>query len=123
MMGLEGIAATLRSRREAKNLSQRALGAKSGLPQSHISKIEGAADLQLSTLIELARLLDLEVALVPKQLIPAISALGRQMGKPPSDRHDEPEERRPMYALDPDEEPDNRSGQVAWHRRTPRRTP
>lgn len=41
MMGLDGIAAMLKIGRKAKYLSQRTLGAKSRLPQSHISKIEG----------------------------------------------------------------------------------
>ncbi len=97
MMTLEGFAEMIRTRRKAKKWSQRVLGSKSGLPQSHISKIEGGADLQLSTLIELARLLDLEVALVPKQLIPVL----RSLGAPHRTR--EVEERRPMYALDESE--------------------
>jgi transcriptional regulator with XRE-family HTH domain len=68
----------LKSAREAKQLSQRAFGAKTGVPQSHISKIEsGAVDPQLSTLIELARLLDLEVILVPRALVPAVQGIVR----------------------------------------------
>lgn len=62
------IADQIREAREAKGLSQRVLSQKVGIPQSHISKIEnGAVNLQLSSLIELARALDLELMLIPKQ--------------------------------------------------------
>ncbi|HEX3913607.1 MAG TPA: helix-turn-helix domain-containing protein [Steroidobacteraceae bacterium] len=66
------------ARRHA-GLSQRALGAKVGVAQSHISKIERAAiDPQVSSLMELARALGLELMLVPAQLVPAVHALGRE---------------------------------------------
>ncbi len=69
----------LRSARQSKRLSQRALSEKVGVPQSHISKIEnGGVDLQTSSLIELARALDLEVQLVPRRLLPAVQALERE---------------------------------------------
>ena len=64
-----------RARRES-GLTQQALGAQLGLPQSHISRIEGGkTDLRLSSLIELARQLDLEVVLVPRKYVPAIRAM------------------------------------------------
>jgi transcriptional regulator with XRE-family HTH domain len=76
--GLDSIAATLRRARERKGWSQRKLGQRVGLPQSHISKIESSAvDLQTSSLIELARALDLELTLVSRTLIPAVQALQR----------------------------------------------
>ena len=57
-------------------LSQRALSERSGLTQSHISNIEsGATEPGLSSLIDLARALDLEVMLVPRKRIPAVSSL------------------------------------------------
>ena len=72
------IVEALKSAREAKQLSQRALSAKAGVPQSHISKIEsGAVDPQVSTLVELARLLNLEVMLVPRSLVPAVRGIVR----------------------------------------------
>jgi len=72
----EHIAGRLRAAREAMGLSQRDLSARSGVPQSHISKIEnGTVDLRLSSLVELARILDLEFALVPRKLLPAIDAI------------------------------------------------
>jgi transcriptional regulator with XRE-family HTH domain len=74
----------LKSARERQGLSQRALAAKIGVPQSHLSKIEtGRVDIQTSSLIELARALDLELVLVPRRLLPAIAALQRQ-GEPDS---------------------------------------
>jgi transcriptional regulator with XRE-family HTH domain len=74
----EDIARTLKGARETMGLSQRALSAKSGLTQTHISRIENAAvDIQLSNLLELARALDLEVMLVPRKAITAAQGLVR----------------------------------------------
>lgn len=73
---LEDIAQALRLTREQKGLSQRALSERSGLPQGQISKIENAAvDLRLTSLIELARALDLEVSLVPRTSLAAIDTI------------------------------------------------
>jgi transcriptional regulator with XRE-family HTH domain len=75
---LEDIARTLKEARERKGLSQRALSQKAGVPQGHISNIEnGAVDLRLSSLIELARVLDLELKLVPRNVLSAINAVVR----------------------------------------------
>src|SRR5579864_5154972 len=77
---IEDIARTLKEAREAKGLSQRALSAKIGLTQAHISNIENAAaDLHLSNLMELARALDLEVMLVPRKAVPAAQGLIRNI--------------------------------------------
>lgn len=74
----EHIAEILRSAREARGLSQRDLSARSGMPQGHISKIEsGTVDLRLSSLVELARVLDLELTLVPRRALPAVQAIVR----------------------------------------------
>jgi transcriptional regulator with XRE-family HTH domain len=74
----EEIVAKLKEARELKQLSQRDLGAVAGVPQAHISKIEnGAVDTRLSSLVELARALDLEVMLVPRKLVPAVEAIVR----------------------------------------------
>jgi len=73
-----GLANALKRARVGKGLSQRELGARIAVPQSHISKIEsGGVDLQASSLIEFARALDLEVMLVPRSLVPAVEALSR----------------------------------------------
>ena len=74
----EEIASNLKAARESKGLSQRALSEKSGVPQGHISKIEnGAVDLRLSSLVALARALDLELALVPRKAVPAVKSIVR----------------------------------------------
>ena len=73
---MDGIIQILQGARKAKNLTQGQLGAKAGLPQSHISQIEaGKIDLRLSSLQEIARLLDLDVMLVPVNLKPAIRSI------------------------------------------------
>lgn len=52
------------------------LSARAGVLQSHISRIEqGKVDLQVSSLLALARVLDLEVLPVPRKLVPAIDAI------------------------------------------------
>ena len=62
--------------RKRKGISQRKLSALSGVPQSHISKIEkGGVDLRVSSLMALARALDLELALVPRKALPAVKAI------------------------------------------------
>lgn len=72
----EYIASTLRSTREARGLSQRELSIKSGVPQGHISKIEnGAVDLRVSSLVALARALDLEPMLVPRKSVWAVQSI------------------------------------------------
>ena len=69
----------LASARHRAGLSQRALADKVGLAQSHISKIErGAVDPQTTSLIEIARVLGLELSLVPTPLMPALQALIRE---------------------------------------------
>lgn len=88
----------LKKAREKKGLSQRALGAKVHLPQSHISKMEqGAIDFQLSTLLEVAAALELEVMLVPLQYSTAVKAI-EQIARG--------EEPKPAYQLDDEEEED-----------------
>ncbi len=77
----EQITQTLKHARETQVLSQRALSAKVGVPQSHISKIErGAVDLRASSLTDLARALDLEVMLVPRKSVYAVQAIVRSTG-------------------------------------------
>ncbi len=65
----------IRQAREAKGLTQSDLGSRIGQPQSAVSRIERGGDLRLSTLLEMARVLELEPMLVPKSLIPAVQAL------------------------------------------------
>ncbi len=98
-MGYESddIISALRAARQGQHLSQRDLSAKAGVPQSHISKIEnGGSDIRLSSLIELARALELELVLVPRRLVPAVQGVLRSLS--PSDV------RKPAYSLDDDDD-------------------
>jgi transcriptional regulator with XRE-family HTH domain len=93
---VEYLVKALKKAREAKKISQRALSKKVGMPQPQISKIENSAvDLQASSLIELARALDLEVMLVPRKHVPAVTSLIRASGVPGSEQ----EAPRPAYSL------------------------
>lgn len=79
--GIEKIAASVREARIAKALTQKELGQRVGLPQSHISKIEkGTVDLKLSSLVEIVRALDLEITLVPRKALPAVEGVVRAHG-------------------------------------------
>jgi transcriptional regulator with XRE-family HTH domain len=77
------IARTLKAARQAKKLSQRALSDRAGVPQGHISKIEnGSVDLRLSSLVALGRVLDLELALVPRKTVSAVKSIVRSVERP-----------------------------------------
>lgn len=78
METIDEIARIIRAARDAKGLSQRALAKIAGVPQSHISKIENAGvDLRVSSLTQIARALDLELALVPRKAVPAVKSIVR----------------------------------------------
>ena len=94
------IANQLKAERVAKGLSQRALSKLAGIPQGHISKIEnGAVDLRLSSLIELARILGIELMLVPRKAMPAVKSIVRGSARSPK----EFETVRSAYALEGDD--------------------
>ena len=96
-VGIRDTAASIRAARKAKGLTQHELGQRVGLPQSHISKIEsGAVDLQLSSLVEITRALDLELKLVPRRILPAVEAVLRAGGTTARER--------PAYRLDDEED-------------------
>ncbi|MCE2539304.1 MAG: helix-turn-helix transcriptional regulator [Acidobacteria bacterium] len=70
------LADALRNAREAKGISQRELSADAAVAQGHISRIEsGAVDLRLSSLVALARALDLELVLVPRRSVAAVRSI------------------------------------------------
>jgi transcriptional regulator with XRE-family HTH domain len=75
----EDLIRELRDRRTDASVSQRALSARSGLTQGHISQIEtGTLEPGLSSFIDMARALNLEVVLVPKKFLPAVQGVLRQ---------------------------------------------
>ncbi len=77
---IKELAGKVRAARKKKGLSQRAFAGSIGMPQSRLSKIEnGLTDLQTSSLLELARSLDLELMLIPRPAVPAVNSLVRQL--------------------------------------------
>ena len=72
----EDLIARIRSARVNGRISQRELSRRTGLTQSNISLIEsGAVDPGVSSVINLARALDLELVLVPRKLVPAVAGV------------------------------------------------
>jgi len=85
----------LREARVSRGISQQELAASLGLGQRQISDLERAAvDTRLSTLQHVAGALDLQVMLVPRQLVAIVEGLARGGAE---DAH------RPMYTLDDDD--------------------
>jgi transcriptional regulator with XRE-family HTH domain len=79
---LDGLPADLVQRlveaRHAHGWSQRELARRVGLPQVHISAIEtGKVSPRFNTLLDLVRVLDHDLILVPRALVPAVQALIR----------------------------------------------
>jgi transcriptional regulator with XRE-family HTH domain len=76
MLDNENIINAIKTARKNRRLSQSELGHRIGVPQSHISKIEkGGVDIKLSSLVQIARVLDLELTLVPKRALPAVESI------------------------------------------------
>jgi HTH-type transcriptional regulator/antitoxin HipB len=93
---------SLSSARRKKKLSQAEIGKRVGLPQMHISQIEtGQVVPRYDTLLDLVRVLDHDLLLVPRDLVPVIEALIRQHK---SNQIDAPEQERPLYEPDAEEE-------------------
>jgi transcriptional regulator with XRE-family HTH domain len=83
--------------RAKRGWSQRELGAAVGLPQSHISGIESCAIVpRYDTLLEIVRVLDMDLLLVPRQLVPAVQSLIQAASEPESAE-------KPLYAVAEDE--------------------
>lgn len=71
-----GIPETLKAAREAKGLRQSALARTIGMDPGHLSRIEsGQSNPNIATLMEIARALDLEIMLVPRERVPAVQAI------------------------------------------------
>ncbi len=88
---LKDLGGALRSARQRRKLTQRALASRMNFQQAQIARAEQGADIRLSTLIDLARALGLELKLIPQHLGPTIDALIR---------NETSQEERPLYALD-----------------------
>lgn len=70
------IAEELANARRKSRMTQTQLAARLGVPQSYISKLEkGHADFRVSKLVEVSRLVGLEMMLIPRHLVPMVDAL------------------------------------------------
>jgi transcriptional regulator with XRE-family HTH domain len=80
--------------------SQAELGRRLGLPQSHISGMEtGRIVPRFDTFLDWVRVLDRDVLMVPRTMVPAVQSLLRSYGNA-----DEGE--RPLYATDEESGPE-----------------
>jgi len=100
-MRLQGLPTDIRRQiieaRGQRRWGQRELGAAVGLPQPHISAIEsGEIVPRFDTLLDIVRVLDLDLLLVPRSLVPAVQSLIRAQKEP-----DSPE--KSLYATDEEE--------------------
>lgn len=91
----------LKELRETRGWSQRDLASRLGLTQTHISGIEsGKIVPRYDTLLELVRILDNDLLMVPRGLVPVVQSLIRDQAQPEAGEGDE----RPLYAAESDEE-------------------
>lgn len=86
---LKGLPVDLREKLKEARISrgwgQRELGGKIGLPQPHISAIEsGGVVPRFDTLLDIVRVLGLDLLLVPRSLVPAVQSLIRAQKEPES---------------------------------------
>ena len=98
---LSGLPEKLRSdlvaARHARSWSQRELASRVGLPQAHISGIEiGKITPRFNTLLDLVRVLNYDLLLVPRSLVPAVQSLVRDQRQPGMAQSEEGE--HPLYA-------------------------
>jgi len=92
----ENMRRTLKEAREKRGWTQRDLASRLGLTQTHISGIEsGKIVPRYDTLLELVRILDRDLLMVPRALVPVVQSLIRDHLQP--DQNGEGEERS-LYA-------------------------
>jgi HTH-type transcriptional regulator / antitoxin HipB len=91
----------LKDARNKRDWSQRDLASRLGIAQRHLSGIEsGKIVPRYDTLLELVRMLDRDLLMVPRALVPVVQSLVRDHLK---DQPGEGEE-RPLYAAGGDED-------------------
>ena len=96
----ETISRELKAARLRRGWSQAEVGKHAGLPQTHVSGIEtGRIVPRFDTLLDLVRVLGMDLVLVPQSLVPAVNALVR-------DSHTGKADERPLYAADAEEDGD-----------------
>jgi len=93
----EAMLRALKAARLKRGWSQAELGQRVGLPQMHISGIEtGKIVPRFDTLLDFVRVLDYDLLMIPRSLVPAVQSLVRD--------HDRGDEERPLYASDEESE-------------------
>ena len=79
----EAMRNALRAARRGRGWSQAELGKRVGLPQMHISSIEsGKIVPRFDTLLDLVRVLDFDLLLIPRPIVPVVQSLIRQDNDP-----------------------------------------
>ena len=104
---LSGLPSTMRAElidaRRNRGWSQAELGRRVGLPQVHISGIEtGKIVPRFDTLLDLVRVLDRDLLMAPRALVPAVQALIRNHHSTALEIASGQGE-RPLYAIDGNE--------------------
>jgi transcriptional regulator with XRE-family HTH domain len=100
----DGLRRQIIEARGKRGWSQAELGRRVGLPQMHISGIEtGKIVPRYDTLLDLVRVLEFDLVMVPRPLVPAVQALVRDYRNPSLDS-DSGEGERPLYALSGNDE-------------------
>ncbi|MDE1982243.1 MAG: helix-turn-helix transcriptional regulator [Betaproteobacteria bacterium] len=93
------IGSMIRLARQKLGLSQRAFAAKAGIGQNMVAGIELGRDAQLTTLEKMAKAANLEIVMVPREILPAVQALLAAHGE---GRPLDEEMGKPMHTLDED---------------------
>jgi transcriptional regulator with XRE-family HTH domain len=100
----EDLRLKIKEARLKRGWGQREVGARVGLPQPHISAIEsGEIVPRFDTLLDIVRVLDLDLLLVPRSLVPAVQSLIRSQKQPESVE-------KPLYAADDEETAAEKTG-------------
>ena len=101
----EALRQELKTARLKRGWSQLELGRRVGLPQVHISAIEaGTAVPRFDTLLDLVRVLDRDLVLVPRALVPAVQALIRDYRRQDAPGTPDEDGEQPLYAGEPDQD-------------------
>jgi transcriptional regulator with XRE-family HTH domain len=94
----EDLRQQINAARRKRGWSQRELASLIGLPQPHISAIEsGEVVPRFDTLLDLVRVLDQDILLVPRALVPAVQSLIRAHNQPTGSGE------QPLYAAETEE--------------------
>jgi transcriptional regulator with XRE-family HTH domain len=105
----EAMLRELAEARKQRGWSQAELGRQTGMPQMHISGIEtGKIVPRVDTLLDLVRVLDRDLVMIPRQLVPAVQALIRSHRKLAANTG-EADTDLPLYAVtgEPEEDEDD----------------